>query len=185
MLKWPDIPWGTAITGIIAIYGAVLSTFNWRAQRHRDDIATREARRLQAERVTGWLTTYDGPEEPGELFYGLVLQNQSTQPVYNMIVSIVTVRGAGPRVGVDIPGRLNYRVLLLSLPPGQIKTRIGNPGQGMHVAYGVELAFRDSAGFYWVREANGTLRQADRPPGELYNISEPAPWLHAGQLYNE
>jgi hypothetical protein len=60
MPKWSEVPWGTVITGVIAIYGAVLSTVNSVSQRRRDHLATQrqlrqdqlamqEARRRQAD----------------------------------------------------------------------------------------------------------------------------------------
>jgi hypothetical protein len=30
MPKWSEVPWGTVITGLVAVYGAVLSTLNYR-----------------------------------------------------------------------------------------------------------------------------------------------------------
>jgi hypothetical protein len=104
MPKWSEVPWGTAITGVIAIYGAVLSTVNSVSQRRRDRLATQrqlrqdqlameEARRRQADQVTGWLVEDEGPKMPGRLFYVLMLQNGSTQPVRQLIAHVVETQG--------------------------------------------------------------------------------------------
>jgi hypothetical protein len=179
MLNWSEISWATIITAIIAVYGAVLSTINLLAQRSRDRSALNEGRRRQAEGVTGWLTAYDGPEEPGRLIYGLLLQNESTQPVYELIASIVTVYGAGPKSGEDRIGDVFYRSMFLNLPPGKTRSQIDNPGQGMYIRHGVEIAFRDSIGYRWVRQGDGLLREVGKDPRALYGLPEPLPWKHA------
>jgi hypothetical protein len=164
------------ITGLIAVYGAVLSTINLVGQRRRDRLAMdrearqdqltmEEARRRQADQVTGWLVRDEGPEEPGRLYSGLMLQNGSSQPVRQLIASVVTMQGSGRRtaVGEELDHeeelRLSaYRVFVGLLPPGETKTRIGNPGQGMYVRYGIELAFQDAAGCNWLRQGDGILK---------------------------
>jgi hypothetical protein len=100
MPKWSEVPWGTIITGLVALYGAGLSTRVFFAQRARDRLIADEAQRRQADQVTGWLVKYEGPEEPGKRFYGLALQNDSSQPVYDLIANIVVVHGSGDRTAV-------------------------------------------------------------------------------------
>jgi len=34
--KWSDIPWAAIVTGLVAVYGAALSTYNLRIQRKKD-----------------------------------------------------------------------------------------------------------------------------------------------------
>jgi hypothetical protein len=53
MLKWSEVPWGTVITGVIAVYGAALGTFNLMLQRRRDLLAASDTLRRQAEQVVG------------------------------------------------------------------------------------------------------------------------------------
>jgi hypothetical protein len=203
MPKWSEVPWVTVITGVIAIYGAVLSTVNSVSQRRRDHLATQrqlrqdqlvmeEARRRQADQVTGWLVEDDGPKEFNRLFYGLMLQNGSSQPVRQLIASVVGTQGSFRRtaVGADyveepseiaITGgihRHQYRLFVGLLPPGETKTRIEQPGQGTHRRYGVELAFQDAAGCNWRRQGDGILKQVDEHPLDLYGINPPVPWQH-------
>jgi hypothetical protein len=183
MPKWSEVPWGTIITGVVAVYGAVLSTANLIVQRSRDRQTAGEAQRRQAEQVTGWLVPDDSPAVPGRIISGLVLQNGSSQPVYDLIAGIVTTHGAGPstRVGVswreDEPGSpFTYFALVTLVPPGRTNTRIEDPGGHMNVRYGVELAFQDAAGCYWHRQGNGILKQVAQHPLDLFNLPQPAPW---------
>jgi hypothetical protein len=176
MPKWSEVPWGTVVTGVVAIYGAVLGTVNLFAQRSRDRQTAKEAQRKQAEQVIAWLVPDDGPEEPGRLFYGLALQNNSGRLVYEVIASIVMVRpGIGVQTRASEPQRedrppMQFRSFVSQLPPGQTKTRIENPGQGMLAGHGIELAFQDAAGAYWLRLADGTLKQVEQSPHRLYNL---------------
>jgi hypothetical protein len=185
MPNWSEVPWGTVITGVVAVYGAVLSTTNLIVQQRRDRLTAGEAQRRQAEQVTGWLVRdYDGPEVPDIIISGLVLQNGSSQPVYDLIASIVTVHGAGPRTRVGFGKRVTddprspftYLKLFTLLPPGQTKTRIQHPGSGMGLRCGVELVFQDVAGCYWLRQGNGILKQVSQHPVDLYDLPQPAQW---------
>jgi hypothetical protein len=54
--------------------------------------------------------------------------------------------------------------------------RIEQPGQGMMRRYGIELAFQDAGGCYWLRQGNGILKQIDQHPVDLYGIPRPVPW---------
>jgi hypothetical protein len=178
MPKGSELPWGTILTGLVAIYGAVLSTVNLVAQRARDRVTATQAQKKQAEQVTAWLDRYDGPKEPGKLFYGLVVQNTSDQLVHDAIASIVRLTDINPadtRVG-DTREPRQFRTFVGALRPGQTKTRIENPGQGMHIRFGVELAFQDAAGAFWLRQGNGVLKRIEQHPLALYGIPRPARW---------
>ena len=179
MPKWSEVPWGTVITGLVATYGAVLSTAALVGQRRRDRLAEKDARRHQAEQVSGWLVEDDGPSAPSDrLFAGLVLQNFSNQLVYYLIAGVVTLQGGGPRTAVGDPRPHAFRSPVGRLPPGETKTRIEHPGSGMYLRVGVELAFQDAAGRYWLRRGDGLLEEVDQSPFELYGIPEPIPWEH-------
>lgn len=49
-------------------------------------------------------------------------------------------------------------------------------GRGMYLRFGVELAFRDAAGRYWLRRGDGRLEQTEKSPLALYDIDPPVPW---------
>jgi hypothetical protein len=184
MPKWSEMPWGTIITGIVALYGAVLSTTTLLVQRNRDRVASEEAQRRQAGQMTGWLVPYEGPEEAGRLFAGLALQNDSSQPVYDLIANVVRVSEGHAATAVGIgkeyretgvsPHR--FRTYITLVPPGRTIARIEHGGGGMHHRFGVEFAFQDAAGRYWLRKGNGILKAVSQHPLDLYGITGPAPW---------
>jgi hypothetical protein len=180
MPKWSEVPWGTVITGVIAVYGAALGTFNLLLQRGRDRLAASEIRRRQAEQVTGWLVPYEGegpPDEYGRLFLGLRLQNGSNQLVYQLIASLISTQGAFRETAVGDPG-FEFRSFVGIIPPGETKTRIEYSGRGMMLRFGIELAFQDVGGRYWLRRGDGALQEVDQPPLALYGINPPVPWQH-------
>jgi hypothetical protein len=190
MPKWSEVPWGTVISWLVAFYGAGLSTRVFFAQRARDRLTVNEAQRRQADQVTGWLVKYEGPAEPGKLFFGLVLQNDSSQPVYDLIAHEVVVHGSGFRTAV---GRGRYEVdpgisphrffaYLTLVPPGKTVTRIEHGGGGMSRRFGVEFAFRDAAGRCWLRQGDGILRSITQHPTKLYEIEGPIPWREPQSL---
>ena len=118
MPKWSEVPWGTVVIGLMAVYGAVLSTVTFRTQRARDRLARREARGGQAEQIAAWLVQYDGPQEPPYRQYlGLMLQNRSSQPIYYLIPSIVSL------AGVVVEPRLAIRARASSAPSWLISHR--------------------------------------------------------------
>ena len=41
---------------------------------------------------------------------------------------------------------------------------------------GYEIAFKDQAGHYWLRYANGSLREIDRWPIGYYGLDRPVLW---------
>jgi hypothetical protein len=180
MPKWSEVPWGTVIAGTIAFYGAALSTFNFLLQRRRDRIAASDVQRAQAEQVSGWLVPYEGPAEPGRLFLGLVLKNGSGQLVYQLIASLISTQGAFRKtaVGDNTTDEFEFRVFVGLLPPGETKRRIEFSGHGMMLRFGIELAFQDAAGHYWLRRGDGALRQVDKAPLALYEIDPPVAWEH-------
>jgi hypothetical protein len=139
--------------------------------------------------VTGWLVEDDGPKVAGRLFYGLMLQNGSSQPVRQLIATVVGTQGhfRETAVGADyaedhsekISGgvrRGQYQLFVGLLAPGATRTRIEQPGQGMNQRYGIELAFQDAAGCNWLRQGDGILKQVDKHPLDLYGINPPVPW---------
>jgi hypothetical protein len=191
MPKWSEVPWGTVITGVVAVYGAVLSTFTLVGQHRRDRLAEgevqrqlrrdqsarEEAQRHQAEQVTAWLVPYDGTEKPGpgQMFAGLIVRNGSSEVVYQLIASVVSLQGTYRETRVGSPD-IRFRSFIGQVPPGETKTAIDYGGSGMYRSFGVELAFQDAAGRYWLRQGNGLLQEVDQNPVDLYGIDRPVPW---------
>ena len=139
----------------------------------------REARRRQAEFVTAWLVRSEsqGAAE-GQGYAGPIVQNASQQLVYQVIANLVSVQGAfrETAVGDTREDADKYRAYVGQVPPGQLKTRIPGVDYGMFIRFGVELAFQDAAGRYWLRRGDGRLREVRKSPLELYGISPPVDW---------
>jgi hypothetical protein len=172
MPKWSEVPWGTITTGVIAVYGAALGTFNLLLQRRRDRIAASDLRRAQAEQISAWHLPDDEEERSDGFLVPLVLQNKSSQPVFDVIASLVQIVNEGE----SRPEGSRFRALISRVPPGETKTRVLHPGRGMHFRASIELAFRDAAGNYWRRRGNGILQEVDQPPDKLYGLGRPLPW---------
>lgn len=138
-----------------------------------------EEERSQAETVAGWLAPkrrevpargYTQVKMPrADLSGGLSLimshtdpvayiRNGSQVPIYDVVVLMVPVQGAAPRNG-EAMGFENHGTVrrFLVMPPGTYWTELKSPPGGMHIRFGVEVAFRDAAGKAWVRRGNGTL----------------------------
>jgi hypothetical protein len=116
-----------------------------------------------------------------------VLQNDSSQPVYDLIANEVAVHGSGSRTAVgrgryEVDSGISphrFRVYMTLVPPGKTVTRIEHGGGGMYRRFGIEFAFRDAAGRGWLRQGDGILRSITQHPTELYEIEGPIPWRDA------
>ena len=174
---WGDIPtWLTAIGTIGAV--AVSLSLATREDRRR----VQRERRQQAELVTAWL----GEEVPGgehDLYQVVVIRNASTQSVYQVIASLVSIQGAFRQTAVpDRESRtkrgqvIRFQRTVGQVPPREYETRIQSGGHGMHLKLGVEIAFQDAAGVYWLRHGDGRLKEVHEDPVTLYNLMRPVGW---------
>ncbi len=131
---------------------------------------TREERRLQATFVSGW------PEREKATSDGYmtlaVLLNNSEEPVYEVVVSLVLVQGAGPKEGEDLNSS-HHRPALSILPPGKWIIEIRNQGFDMHKRPGIEIAFTDRAGYHWIRRANGRIQEIAKNAINYYELDRP------------
>ncbi|MDK8643801.1 hypothetical protein [Niallia taxi] len=153
--------------------GTIATLFFAFYQLHTERIATKEnEKRTQAQKVAVWI---DSENLQSEICYSI--QNASESPVYQAIITLVGIQGAGPpRKGEDIDESYEYRVKLVTIPPGKFHTVSGSGGRGMSIEYGVEIAFTDANGNHWVRRSNGKLIEIKTNPLEFYNISLPVSW---------
>jgi hypothetical protein len=156
--------------GAIGTVGAVTRSlyFALREGRHR----RKREHRQQAEQVTAWIDGSDANT------IQVQLRNSSDQPAYELIISLVAVQGAFRKTAVDDQrtDAPQLRRLVGLVPPGETITTLTNRGGGMHLQLGLEVAFQDAAGRFWLREGQGTLRQVDESPLQLYDIPQPASW---------
>lgn len=106
-----------------------------------------------------------------------IIVNENTLPIYNVIVSVVTLYGAGPSVnGEDNDGDYPCRLLFHEIVPGTWGAMIKTHGSGMGLVTTLEIAFTDSLGQSWIRRGNGILKKIENSPLEYYKIPLPASW---------
>jgi hypothetical protein len=168
--------WGDLATWVAAVgtVGAVVVAL-WLASRDSRERARGERRR-QAETVTAWISGgYSLVAGENRFVAPVAVQNGSSQLVYRFIASLVQdLRGqeSSPQPG------LKWRVFVGELPPGRSQFTIEHPGGGMHFRAGIELAFQDAAGRWWVRKGNGRLDEIREDPAAHYGLGEPLPWSY-------
>jgi hypothetical protein len=105
--------------------------------------------------------------------------------VYNAVVSLVLVQGAGPRKAVELSEptlKQEFQRYLTAIPPGEYETQVSPGWAGMFRRPGIELAFTDHAGRNWIRYANGMLVQIKQAPASYYRLEEPVGWLQPEPL---
>lgn len=117
-------------------------------------------RRELAEKVVAWF---------GHMGVGadreIVIKNSSGFPIYDVVISVVLISGAGPRKGEEIAELERraglrgptVRVASTLIPPGLFRTTLEAGYGGMNRKPGCEIAFTDAKGNHWIRRATGKL----------------------------
>lgn len=125
--------------------------------------------KFQLDNVSAWISQYaDASGDP------IVVANATPVPVYDVVLSLVLVRGAGASRGEDLPENESLRRWISVVPPGRWKVNPGAQGiGGMHAVAGVELALRDSSGRNWIRRVDGQTESIDDGPRAHYSLQEP------------
>ncbi len=151
-------------------------------RQHRIDAeigATKRTHRSQAEAVFAWYEGFNSGTGPAPLggFDSLIVRNDSNLPVYDAVVSLVLVQGAGARTGEELAEHPTLRYTLRKeafvIPPGTWRFRIVEGWRGMSARAGAEVAFRDARGSSWVRRANGVLEELTAEPFDHMNVWRP------------
>ena len=171
-IKWGDIAtWVAGIGTIATFFVAFLQIRTERDARNRREEETHIRKtRDQAEHVSSWIVK----ESSDHSKLWVAISNQSTRPVYQVIVSLVMIQGSGPREGIDTPS--TEQVCLSAAPPGVIYVSIPADYHGMSRHPGIEIAFKDATGKCWVRKGSGDLVEIEKLPVEYYDISLPTSW---------
>lgn len=171
-IKWGDVATWVAGVGTIATFiVALLQIKTERDARIKREKETHVRKmRDQAEHVSSWILK----ESPDHSKVWIAVSNQSTRPVYQVIVSLVMIQGSGPRDGKDTPS--TEQVHLSVAPPGVIYVSIPANYHGMNRHPGIEIAFKDALGKCWVRKGSGDLVEIEKTPVEYYAIDLPTSW---------
>lgn len=150
-------------------------------QAHQEGLSRQpDAGRHQAEGISAWFE--EGPEKgrPQNNSFAwqyVVLRNNSSAPVYNVIVTCVSLQGAGPATkGEDNGGEYPCRCFVAELPPGTWGVWLPTYGLGMGVVLAPEVAFTDADGVSWVRRGGGLLEETGVDPVTFYGVGLPCPW---------
>ena len=159
---------------LVAVATAVIAYLTLRAQPKTT---------TQAELVSAAVIA---PGEPGSESARIGLFNHSNQPVTRAVVTQVYV-GNGPKSASEYPNQeylREYQREVIEIPPGESEIHVNGLVAPNTLAPqpGVELAFIDQNGFYWLRRANGTLAQISEAPESYYHLEEPLPWQSARPL---
>ena len=167
-----------AVAATATAFGVWLSLHQIRSAK-KVELEKRE--RAQAEVVAAWMEIAHADESLNRderyMWEYVCLNNASSAPVYEVIITCVGVQGAGPkRKGEEYDGSFDCRAFVGVLPPGSWSIWLPTYGRGMGIVLSVEIAFRDSSGISWVRRANGELNRLDRDPAQFYGIGQPIPW---------
>lgn len=143
----------------------------------------REEHRSQAIEISAWPGGADlQPVGPVQLPNGtlIMVANHSHQPIYEVVVTLVSVQGAGPQAGGDWvaeaepgSGRLPLGAAFVAVGPGNWTVTVSDSWHGMSVRVGAEIAFTDARGSHWVRRANGKLEELAAGAVEHYRLGRP------------
>jgi hypothetical protein len=104
----------------------------------------------------------------------IALLNLSSEPVYEVIVSIAVFQGSSYEQPPKIPHR--YTSFLSVVPPGKSYTFVNGGYQGLPFHPAIEIAFKDVKGKSWVRSGRGALKEIRKSPVEYYKIQHTLHW---------
>lgn len=171
--NWAE--WAAAIFTGGAIFTALYQVRNERNVRLEEQKAdTERKKRYQAEHVSAWY-----PREIEAPLTWAAVQNHATEPVFQVVVSVVGIQGAGPPQKSPIMDNYPYRAFLSCLPSGRYYIRIPHGGGGMMKRFGLEVAFSDAAGRHWIRYGTGALESLPVDAPTYYQVRRPIGWEYA------
>lgn len=162
-----------ALFGSLATMAAVCWTI-----RHEREIRAEDEEKHQARLISAWLDeTVCESEDSSTVRRRVMIRNDSSAPVYKVIITCVGMAGAGPPLkGIECDRNYPHRRCIGVLPPGLCSTTISTDGSGMGVVLGIEIAFSDSAGRSWARGGEGCLKKLDAPLDKYYQLDYPITW---------
>lgn len=166
--------WAGAIGTFLAFFAVILQIRDERIIRKKTENAERERlHREQAEHISAWVDNEDW-QNRGPIAQIAVL-NQSKEPIYQVIVSIVAFQGAGPSSGIETQDE--FLGFLSIIPPkSKVTVEVNGGYHGMSFHPAVEVAFIDRNGQTWIRKGNGDLMQINHDPTDYYHLPRPLSW---------
>lgn len=171
-IAWGDV--ATWVAGIGTVATFIVAFFQIHTERESRIKREKETHirkmRDQAEHVSSWIAKVK--DDPAQVW--IAVSNQSTRPVYQVVLSLVMIQGNGPREGKEADATAH--VLLSVAPPGVVFTSVAADYRGMHRHPGIEIAFKDADGKFWIRKADGDLVEINKPPTEYYDVDLPVSW---------
>ena len=125
-------------------------------------------KKAQASHISAWVAS----EENGKAW--LAVLNQSKDPIYEVVLSIVSFNESESASGKHTPSE--YRDYLSVVPPNKHYGCVESNYHGMGFHPTVEIAFKDINGQCWLRTGNGTLKEIPVAPVDYYHLALPIEW---------
>lgn len=174
--------WGTAgaAAGTVAtlIFLVVQLTVDLRARRERE-------RQAQAGQVSAWINSEWIHNANVTEKQRTDLLNASGALVYRAVIYLVFIQG-GPETGLSMDAgwtaSFGYRSMLSVIPPGRSYIELNRLPHHMFRRHGIEMAFTDRSGVHWLRSADGSLREIDKPAPDYYGLPLPHDWGNPEEL---
>jgi hypothetical protein len=166
----------TAGTLIVAFYQIHVER---KARKAADEQELFRVTRNQAENVSTWVDHEVAGGSDGNSLAAIAVLNQSTDPIYQVIVSMTAFDYMKAKVvpdeGVlDVP--IECRGFVSVVPPGKVFVMVDGNFHGMFFHPAAEIAFMDKSNHYWVRKASGKLLSFMESPVDYYNLARPLGW---------
>lgn len=163
-IHWSDPAAWLASIGTVGVLGLGLLQY-----RRNSKNSERQIHEEQAKNISAWVVSNTGLEA------WLAISNQSRNPIYEVILTLVPFEGSGDPDGKTTPN--NFRALLSVVPPGQYYARTDGH-TGMHFHPSVNVAFTDNSGNNWMRSGRGLLSEIHVKPTEYFSLPRPMSWSY-------
>jgi len=157
-----NLPFGDVATWFtgLATFGAFVVAF---VQINNErQIRKNQERKSQAEHISAYIA------KEVEYKAWITILNLSSEPIYEVIVSIVAFQGANPG-----PKHIAF---LSVVPPGKAHVVTDADYHGMSFHPSIEIAFKDVRGKSWVRSGSGDLTEISQSPVDYYKLQRPLGW---------
>jgi hypothetical protein len=172
IISWGDIPTWISAIGTVAAFSIAFYQIQLE-RKAREALEKKQYEyevRKQAEHVSAWVDH----EIANGVHTVIAISNRSNEPIYQVIVSIVAFRGAGPTYQGNLTN--HFRGFASVAPPGEVFLKVDGGYHGMGFRPSVEIAFADRSNRYWVRKGQGELTSISKDPASYYELTEPLDW---------